>query len=306
MRSVSFGIWVGGRLPGRDPAAVRRLALPGAPALQGHPAAHRAGDLGGHRGGRWRDERLHHQGVHVLLRAGARRRPAAGHRRRCATSSPTRCSPRPTSRPSAGVILEEIAMHDDEPGDEVHDLFAEALYGDHPLGRLISGTVETISPMTRRQIQTLLPAPLRRAVHRGRRRRQPRPRRRGAGRSGRRSPAPTGWPAGPSRCPGAATTGRAPRHASRPGRASGTRTPSRRTWCSAAPAHRPRRRAPVRPRRAQQRPRRRHVLAPVPGDPGAARPGVLGLLVHLPVRRHGRLRRLRRLRPGQGGRGPGA
>lgn len=53
-----------------------------------------------------------------------------------------------------GVILEEIAMHDDEPSEEVHDLFAEAIYGDHPLGRLVSGTVATISPMTRRQIQT--------------------------------------------------------------------------------------------------------------------------------------------------------
>ncbi|PGH46632.1 Predicted Zn-dependent peptidase [Micromonospora sediminicola] len=52
-----------------------------------------------------------------------------------------------------GVILEEIAMHDDEPGDEVHDLFARAIYGDHPLGRLISGTEETVTPMTRRQIQ---------------------------------------------------------------------------------------------------------------------------------------------------------
>ncbi|MFB9234380.1 M16 family metallopeptidase [Plantactinospora siamensis] len=53
-----------------------------------------------------------------------------------------------------GVILEEIAMHDDEPGDEVHDLFIQALYGDHPLGRLISGTEETVSPMSRRQIQS--------------------------------------------------------------------------------------------------------------------------------------------------------
>jgi len=53
-----------------------------------------------------------------------------------------------------GVILEEIAMHEDEPGDEVHDLFAAALYGRHPLGRLISGTEETISPMSRRQIQS--------------------------------------------------------------------------------------------------------------------------------------------------------
>jgi predicted Zn-dependent peptidase len=52
-----------------------------------------------------------------------------------------------------GVILEEIAMHDDEPGDEVHDVFTEAVFGaETPLGRLISGTAETISPMTRTQI----------------------------------------------------------------------------------------------------------------------------------------------------------
>jgi predicted Zn-dependent peptidase len=51
-----------------------------------------------------------------------------------------------------GVILEEIAMHDDEPGDEVHDALATALYGPHPLGRLVSGTTETITPMTRGQI----------------------------------------------------------------------------------------------------------------------------------------------------------
>ncbi len=51
-----------------------------------------------------------------------------------------------------GVILEEIAMHEDEPGDEVHDIFTEAIFGDHPLGRLISGTAESITPMTRSQI----------------------------------------------------------------------------------------------------------------------------------------------------------
>jgi predicted Zn-dependent peptidase len=50
------------------------------------------------------------------------------------------------------VILEEIAMHEDEPGDEVHDVFTEAIFGDHPLGRLISGSETTISPMTRNQI----------------------------------------------------------------------------------------------------------------------------------------------------------
>jgi predicted Zn-dependent peptidase len=53
-----------------------------------------------------------------------------------------------------GVILEEIAMHDDEPGDEVHDLLAQAIFGaSTPLGRLISGTVDTVTPMTRKQIQ---------------------------------------------------------------------------------------------------------------------------------------------------------
>jgi len=51
-----------------------------------------------------------------------------------------------------GVILEEIAMHDDEPGDEVHDVFTEAVYGNHPLGRQISGTVASISALTRKQI----------------------------------------------------------------------------------------------------------------------------------------------------------
>ncbi len=52
-----------------------------------------------------------------------------------------------------GVILEEIAMRDDEPSDEVHDLFVEAIYGsDTPLGRLISGTEESVTPMTRDDI----------------------------------------------------------------------------------------------------------------------------------------------------------
>jgi predicted Zn-dependent peptidase len=51
-----------------------------------------------------------------------------------------------------GVILEEIAMHDDEPADAVHDRFYQALLGQHPLGRPISGTVESISALTHRQV----------------------------------------------------------------------------------------------------------------------------------------------------------
>ena len=48
-----------------------------------------------------------------------------------------------------GVILEEIAMHDDEPGDVVHDLFASAYYGDTPLGRPVLGTIESIETLSR-------------------------------------------------------------------------------------------------------------------------------------------------------------
>jgi predicted Zn-dependent peptidase len=51
-----------------------------------------------------------------------------------------------------GVILEEIAMHDDDPGDVVHDVFAEAVFGDHPLGRPVIGTVDTIRAMGRNQV----------------------------------------------------------------------------------------------------------------------------------------------------------
>ncbi len=51
-----------------------------------------------------------------------------------------------------GVILEEIAMHDDDPSDAVHDVFAQQMWGDSPLGRPILGTVESITSLARRQI----------------------------------------------------------------------------------------------------------------------------------------------------------
>ena len=51
-----------------------------------------------------------------------------------------------------GVVLEEIAMTEDDPGDQVHDLFTTALLGDSPLGRPVLGTVETINALTRDQV----------------------------------------------------------------------------------------------------------------------------------------------------------
>jgi predicted Zn-dependent peptidase len=51
-----------------------------------------------------------------------------------------------------GVILEEIAMVDDDPSDLVHDHFATVLFGDTPLGRPILGTQETILGISRDSI----------------------------------------------------------------------------------------------------------------------------------------------------------
>jgi predicted Zn-dependent peptidase len=47
------------------------------------------------------------------------------------------------------VILEELAMNDDDPQDVAHEAFSEAVLGDHPLGRPIGGTIETISNVSR-------------------------------------------------------------------------------------------------------------------------------------------------------------
>jgi predicted Zn-dependent peptidase len=43
------------------------------------------------------------------------------------------------------VVLEEIAMYEDEPQDRVHDVLADAVFGEHPLGRRVLGKAEVIA-----------------------------------------------------------------------------------------------------------------------------------------------------------------
>jgi predicted Zn-dependent peptidase len=50
------------------------------------------------------------------------------------------------------VVLEEIAMNDDDPSDTAHEAFTAKLFGDTPLGRPILGTVDSINAITRDQI----------------------------------------------------------------------------------------------------------------------------------------------------------
>ena len=47
------------------------------------------------------------------------------------------------------VVIEEIAMYEDEPADKVHDVLAGAVFGDHPLGRPIIGRAEVVSSVRR-------------------------------------------------------------------------------------------------------------------------------------------------------------
>src|ERR1700720_4699196 len=50
------------------------------------------------------------------------------------------------------VVLEEIAMNEDDPSDTVHEAFTSQLFGDTPLGRPALGPVESITAITREQI----------------------------------------------------------------------------------------------------------------------------------------------------------
>jgi predicted Zn-dependent peptidase len=50
------------------------------------------------------------------------------------------------------VVLEEIAMVDDNPQDLVHDVVAEAVFDGHPLGRPVIGRAEVISSVSRRAL----------------------------------------------------------------------------------------------------------------------------------------------------------
>ncbi|MDF3340876.1 MULTISPECIES: M16 family metallopeptidase [Mycolicibacterium] len=52
------------------------------------------------------------------------------------------------------VVLEEIAMRDDDPEDSLGDVFLSAMFGDHPVGRPVIGSVESIETMTRAQLHS--------------------------------------------------------------------------------------------------------------------------------------------------------
>ena len=52
------------------------------------------------------------------------------------------------------VVLEEIAMRDDDPEDTLGDVFMAAMFGVHPVGRPVIGSVDSISAITRDQLHS--------------------------------------------------------------------------------------------------------------------------------------------------------
>jgi predicted Zn-dependent peptidase len=50
------------------------------------------------------------------------------------------------------VVLEEIAMYEDDPQDRVFDVLAKAIFGSHPLGRPVIGTAEVVGAASREQL----------------------------------------------------------------------------------------------------------------------------------------------------------
>ena len=185
-------------------------------------------------------------------------------------------------------------MYEDEPQDRVHDVLAEAIFGDHPLGRRVLGRAEVIGvdpgPGHRR-----LP---RRPLHgRQHRRRGGRPRRARADRRARRAAA--------RRAPArrAARGRRRRRRPSRPRLCFYEKETEQYHICFGGPGIAARRRPPLRARRPRHDLRRLDLLAAVPRGAREARPRLLGRLLHGPVRRPRHRRDVRRHPRGQRRRG---
>ena len=179
------------------------------------------------------------------------------------------------------VVLEEIAMIEDDPSDLVHDLAARCVFGDHELGRPVIGSAATVRALTNAEIGAyhasrygagnVVVAAAGNVEHDAFRALVAERLELGAATRARAHDA--GDRRRPAALPGA-------RHRAVP-----------RLPLGSGPAAR--RRAPLRARAARPRARRRGLVAPRAGDPRAARDGLQRLQLHLELRRRRSARHLR-------------
>ena len=94
------------------------------------------------------------------------------------------------------MVLEEIAMYEDDPQDQIHDLASRAVFPEQALGRPVIGTAEVIGSVPADGVRAYHAAPLHGAEHGGGGGRERPPRARdGAVRGAARRPvdASTAW-----------------------------------------------------------------------------------------------------------------
>ena len=174
-------------------------------------------------------------------------------------------------------------MYEDTPQELVHDLFSEAVFGRHALGRPVIGTARRDLVRDEARALDVPPADVRGRQRRHRRRRQ---------RRAQQADAHAAAGAEPAAAAGRRTTRPATARegaAARPSlRQEGHGAVPRVRRCAGNRALRP---APLRGLDPRLDPRRLGVVAAVPGDPREARDGVLRLLVRVPVHGHRSRRR---------------
>ena len=178
-------------------------------------------------------------------------------------------------------------MYEDTPQELVHDLFSEAVFGDHPLGRPVIGTAEVISTVSRRALAgyhrtAYAPGNVVVAAAGNLDARPPR-RAPAAQRAPRRRARARGHPRPP-----------AARAAARPGLRFQRKDTEQYHLCLGATGHLALGPPPLRGVAARLDPRRLRLVAALPGDPREARHGVLRLQLRVAVHRHRPHRRLRR------------
>ena len=164
VRSVTVGVWLTRGSRHETDARERHRALRRAHAVQGDGDAARREDIaqaidsiGGQLDAFTAKEyasyyiKVLDEHLPLAVDILSRHRPAPGVQR------PTTSSARRRS------ILEEIKMVEDTPDDLVHELFTQQFWDDHPLGRPILGTPETVESFTRHALRDYFRTRLRRA-----------------------------------------------------------------------------------------------------------------------------------------------
>ena len=119
------------------------------------------------------------------------------------------------------VVLEEIAMRDDDPEDALGDMFLAAMFGDHPVGRPVIGSAESVVGDDAGPAALVPPAALHTGADGRRGGRQRRPRR--GGRVG-------------ARALRAASGPRAAARRAAQGRRTGDRRPAHWRWATGTPS----------------------------------------------------------------------